>query len=698
MTSLRPGDRSGGLELDLDGRRFALAAPVTIRFAGGAELRVPYDVTESDGDALVGTAELVAGPGCRLRVRDTWTAGSRGVRVTRELSVTGDGDGAFQSAVALPLDCSLEAAAPFLPGVIYGDAAPVPALALGSPALRAGGLRTLIVREDRAAAPVFALREGDGRWVAVAHLDPIGETIAADGADLPGERLVDARLLYGSLGASSPGEGDGVELGFWYPGTEGEYTYESGGLPLRQLHRPRERFHPLADGLLQRYTVELRAGRAETVFDLHRDLSEWMWDAFRPAIEPVAVEDYLAATVDVLAGQVQQRSGVTGIALESDPTVGRPLPGSRAAVMGFVGANTDAGAALLDAASREISEDPARSRALGAAILDAFAALPADPTGGEGFDLGTGSVTTYRTLDGRPAVFLRALAEGWSAALRGHRIEAARGEEHPAWVSWAVAGAAWLLTQQRPDGHFPRAWGLDGAVLQHSTTSSALAVRFLLETAATTGDPRYSDAALAAAEASWRDGGSRGAWAGATLDNPDVVDKEASTMALEAYLAVHLDTGSPDWLERARAAAIVAETWIHLWDIPMAVDGDGDAAHWKRGRPTTGMQLITSGVTMSDGFLQVNAAAFALLGDLTGERHWIDVARLVHHGSKAMLAVPARTFDLAGPGWQQEHWGFATNRGRGLNRSWLPWTAVATIDGAFRLLDLPRGLGDDVLR
>jgi hypothetical protein len=205
------------------------------------------------------------------------------------------------------------------------------------------------------------------------------------------------------------------------------------------------------------------------------------------------------------------------------------------------------------------------------------------------------------------------------------------------------------------------------------------------------------DAALRAAEASWQDAARRCGFAGATLDNPDVVDKEASIMALEAYLAVHRATGDDAWLARARTAAVVAETWIHLWDIPMAVDGDDGSAHWKKGRPTTGMQLITTGVTMSDGFLQVNAAAFALLGDLTGEKHWLDVARLVHHGSKSMLAIPGRPFDLAGAGWQQEHWGFATNRGRGLNRSWLPWTAVATIDGVFRLRDLPRGIGERIL-
>jgi hypothetical protein len=102
-------------------------------------------------------------------------------------------------------------------------------------------------------------------------------------------------------------------------------------------------------------------------------------------------------------------------------------------------------------------------------------------------------------------------------------------------------------------------------------------------------------------------------------------------------------------------------------------------------------------VSTCDGFLAANAAAFARLFHLTGDRHFLEVARVVAHGTKGMLALPGRNFDLKGPGWQQEHWCFAIPRGRGLTRDWLPWVAVANVEGILRLWDLGDELASSVL-
>ena len=62
-----------------------------------------------------------------------------------------------------------------------------------------------------------------------------------------------------------------------------------------------------------------------------------------------------------------------------------------------------------------------------------------------------------------------------------------------------------------------------------------------------------------------------------------------------------------------------------------------------------------------------------------------------------MLALPGRTFDLHGPGWQQEHWCLAIPRGRGLSRNWLPWVPVANVEGILRIEDLGQEAADLVL-
>jgi hypothetical protein len=156
-------------------------------------------------------------------------------------------------------------------------------------------------------------------------------------------------------------------------------------------------------------------------------------------------------------------------------------------------------------------------------------------------------------------------------------------------------------------------------------------------------------------------------------------------------------TGDAVWLQRAVTAGSIAETWIYAWDLAMPVDALEADLDWKPGVPTVGVQLIATGVSTCDGFLAMNAASFAQLALLTGDEHFLHVARIVTHGTKAMLALPGRTFDLRGPGWQQEHWSLAIPRGRGLSRDWLPWVPVANVEGIMRLEDLGKETADLVL-
>jgi len=666
--------------------------------------RRPYDELRVEPSMARGSCAFEV-LGARVRLRDVWRVvdagvgdggvGDAGVVVERQIRIRGAAPG-----VGLATGVGLAAPSPgwapwlpFAPGAVYGDAEPVGDDFIGSPAQRRRGAPAILVREDRLTAPVFALVGRDRPGLSVWDDAPDARTVLADGEDREGRPIVDARIRVMSLGAELlPGA---AAVAAWWPAREGDVTYDAGALPLGQHRGWRERFAPLADGV-----VSWCAGFAPVVAGTWSDAMTSVWDAAwsraRPHVAAIPDSSYLDATADVLAGQARRDpSGRTGIGLESDPTTGRPVTGADAAVMGFVGANTDAALVLLVADAGD-SPRAGRLRARAGELLDAFATIPVDPPAGEGFDLATGRPACYRTLDGRDAVFLRSFAEGLLAALQAAALAGPRGD---AWRRWALRGGAWLLRQQRPDGTFPRAWAAGtGEVLQASPTATALAVPFLVALAEAAERPgadgfpgadgvaRAGEAAVAAGEASWRRFERGQGFAGATLDNPDVVDKEAAVFALEAALELARRTGDRRWIDRAVLAARHAETWVQLWTPPMPEDAADEALHWKRGRPAVGTQGITTGVTMSDGFLTVDAVAFTELARLTGDEHWREVARLVFHGPKAMLARRGDVIDLAGPGWQQEHWNLGPNRGFGLNRHWLPWAAVATLRGHQRLV------------
>jgi hypothetical protein len=105
-----------------------------------------------------------------------------------------------------------------------------------------------------------------------------------------------------------------------------------------------------------------------------------------------------------------------------------------------------------------------------------------------------------------------------------------------------------------------------------------------------------------AADFVWMGGQSSGQFVGGTVDNPDVLDKVAGTLSLEAYRALFDAAKDSKRLERARAKADYAETYIYIWNVAMPADEDDKLLHWKKGAPTYGVQLIATGHTLVDAY------------------------------------------------------------------------------------------------
>jgi len=52
-------------------------------------------------------------------------------------------------------------------------------------------------------------------------------------------------------------------------------------------------------------------------------------------------------------------------------------------------------------------------------------------------------------------------------------------------------------------------------------------------------DPKYLDSAVRAAEYVWQNFGSRGIFIGGAIANPNITDKEAGMLSMEAFLSLY---------------------------------------------------------------------------------------------------------------------------------------------------------------
>jgi len=645
-----------------------------------SRLQAGYDRLDREGRGLTGRGQIKIREAA-VQVEDRWTCDGHVLAVDRTLKVRGSDAGGFLSAVLL--DLAQRQTWPevqcLVPGMIYGGFENLTETAIGGRAHYRLGQFDVRIREDRLPAPLVAARFKDRTSLAVLNPRPAGATTAADAADVTAAKpLVDRRFAFGALGASESARG--LTLGYWYPGTEGQVTYRGDTYPGGQLHAWRRRYHPLEDGLTQCYRVEFRFAREESATDWRRESWRWAWQRLAPKVTPHDIETVRRSLADMLAAQVLTVGGRSGLPSFINAMDRRQV--DRRAILGFCGANLDAATAMLYEADRDSSPRGARLRRLAITIIDSFLRLRMAPPQGEGFLIDSGQAVTALSHAGNKQMYLRSFADDVKRLLVAYQREKRAGRDHPAWLAWCRQFADWLLTQQRPDGSFPRSWHQDtGKVHDSAGQGSYNAIPTLVLLSRITGETEYLQAALRAGQFCWTSGQNQGIFVGGTIDNPNVIDKEAGTLSLEAYLALLEATSDRVWLDRAKTAGDYGETWIYVWNVPMSRDADAEALHWKPNVPTVGVQLIATGHSLVDCFMTYNPVHYAKLAKYAGDEHYRDVARILLHNTKNMLAISGRTFDLPGPGWQQEHWSLAPRRGLGLHRGWLPWVSTSHLNG-----------------
>lgn len=135
---------------------------------------------------------------------------------------------------------------------------------------------------------------------------------------------------------------------------------------------------------------------------------------------------------------------------------------------------------------------------------------------------------------------------------------------------------------------------------------------------------------------------------GGTMDNPNVVDKEASQYMMAGLYHLYQMTKSPEYLEGALCAAKQFVTWNYIWNAPMR---KGNIL-FSRGFCTKGMGAINSiwcgGVV--DIYSLFHIRELYLLGKEAEESFLIEMAEDISIATQQILSWSGDTMGFCDSG------------------------------------------------
>lgn len=281
-----------------------------------------------------------------------------------------------------------------------------------------------------------------------------------------------------------------------------------------------------------------------------------------------------------------------------------------------------------------------------------------------------------------------------------------QGRTKRRWEKAILLYASFLLEKQNQDGSWYRSYSKEGSPVFtnediHSPewekdrgrkASTVIPIPFLCALAEEyPGNGKYREAAVKAGEYTLKHELQFELYQGGTMDNPNIVDKEASQYVMAGMYSLYELTNNKKYLEAAAKAARQFVTWNYIWNAPMR----RGTILQEKGLHTKGMGAINSiwcgGVV--DIYSLFHIKELYLIGKETGEKFMKDMAAWISVAAHQILSWPGDYMGFTDTGMQPEGFGICP---QGLDEDmikkgdiWgtLGWIYSAGIGGMERYLE-----------
>lgn len=588
-----------------------------------------YQKVKVQENALVATAKVKSTAGSQFAVIDQYIAQEEGFELIREIQVLKavEGDEGFNSIVRFKEKdaTTYDGYEYFMPSVLYRDSGHLTVVSIGA------DLSTdyTWVRDNMMAMPMVMVRNKEsGNTFAMGRI--IDEKIYSGIDESQGSWVVSKFLDYGSSGFSNV---DGyVSVDLCYPAMEGDVNYLDGSLPFLR------RSHPVREDVEHKYRVLLQPAKTETFTGAMVDAYKGQFNANTVPDVEADLDRVYEANLELFDDYTQEYTyGKWGMpfALYLDGEVA-----SLDSLIGFVGQQTTAGFHLI---RNGVATDNAQQKLKGESVIDTWM---------------RDSFTQYgfpriwfvnETYDWAPLNFIicyvRYMSDGMEGVLDAYLEEKALGVEKTLWMDRCKEYANWLVKNQNEDGSWYRAYnpdtgevgqGEDGKI-SADKNNTACSVRYLVRMYEQTGTQAYLDAAIKAGEFVYANGYQQETYYGGTPDGLNVIDKEASIMALYAFNSLYQITGEEKWLTAAEHAAICSASFVYTYDFP--VWGVETYNIYRDLVGTSGISRISTGNSAVDNFSAYMYFEYFKLYVLTGDRFYYDLAELIQDNTKQFVCI-----------------------------------------------------------